>query len=400
MSRYYSYLNTSKEVIASYRADVPLSVWLKQFFATRKQMGSRDRREVSSIVYKYYRLGKAVDASVDERIVVSEFLGRDEPSELLNLLKPEWNEQIALPLGQKIALVKGFNQAAIFPFIDEIDGAMDKTTFALSHLIQPNLFIRIRPGLDRQVKRKLDNEGIAYVGINENCLELGNSTAINTILDMDKEVVIQDHSSQQVATFLKPLANKRKQLKVWDCCAASGGKSILAVDTLDDIDLTVSDVRQSIIHNLQKRFDKAGIKGYKSYVGDMTKPINELKGKQFDLIICDAPCSGSGTWGRTPENLVHFKKETIGQYSQLQKKIVSNAINHLAQGGYLLYITCSVFNAENEEVVSYIQDKFPHLHLESKALLSGYDKRADTMYAALLSVNSEYSKQLAVNSEQ
>jgi len=116
--------------------------------------------------------------------------------------------------------------------------------------------------------------------------------------------------------------------------------------------------------------------------------MEQLKGQTYDLIICDAPCSGSGTWGRTPENLIHFKKESINQFSSLQKKIVSNTVPHLASNGYYLYITCSVYKEENEGVVAFIEDKFPHLQLKSKALITGYKKKADTMFAALFTVIS------------
>jgi 16S rRNA (cytosine967-C5)-methyltransferase len=54
------------------------------------------------------------------------------------------------------------------------------------------------------------------------------------------------------------ISNPKSEIKLWDCCAASGGKSLLAVDTLGNIDLTVSDVRSSIIHNLKHRFAVAG----------------------------------------------------------------------------------------------------------------------------------------------
>jgi 16S rRNA (cytosine967-C5)-methyltransferase len=383
MSRYYSYLNTAKEIASNYKGDMPLSIWLKQFFATRKQMGSRDRREVASLVYQYYRLGWSVDAPFEETISIAIFLCSTEPNELLKILKPEWNDKIDLPINKKLGLVEGFNLNNLFPFIDGIGEEIDKTAFTLSHLIQPDLFIRIRPNHYLQVKQKLTTKGIAFTETDENCLSINNSTGIDAILNIDMEAVIQDYSSQQAATFLKPLIGYKKGLKVWDCCAASGGKSIMAVDVLGNIDLTVSDVRQSIIQNLKKRFQRAGISKYNALVADISKPTGQLKGQTFDLIICDAPCSGSGTWGRAPENLIHFKKESINLFSTLQKKIVSNTIRYLASNGYFLYITCSVYKEENEAVVSFIQDKFPKLQLQSKALIEGYKKNADTMFAAL-----------------
>jgi len=154
-------------------------------------------------------------------------------------------------------------------------------------------------------------------------------------------------------------------------------------DYYPEVDLTVSDKRESIIVNLKKRFKDAGITNYKSFVADLTASDFGLRSSDFNLIICDAPCTGSGTWSRTPEQLFYFEKEKISHYAALQKKIISNIIAHLKPGGFLLYITCSVFKKENEEVVDFIKQEF-HLQLVKMELLKGYDKKADTMFAALL----------------
>ncbi|WP_315817440.1 hypothetical protein [Paraflavitalea speifideaquila] len=76
------------------------------------------------------------------------------------------------------------------------------------------------------------------------------------------------------------------------------------------------------------------------------------------MIIADVPCSGSGTWSRTPEQLYYFDPAGIVPYQELQKKIVGRVIKELAPGGHFLYITCSVFEGENEAVVQYIQEQF------------------------------------------
>ena len=151
------------------------------------------------------------------------------------------------------------------------------------------------------------------------------------------------------------------------------------------IELIASDIRESIIANLKKRFQKAGIRKYESFVIDLTKDSTEhsIINIQPSIIIADVPCSGSGTWGRTPEQLYYFDEKRIDQYATLQKKIVSNVIPHLKQNGYLIYITCSVFRKENEEVVNFIREKF-NLEIIRMELLNGYDEKADTMFAALL----------------
>ena len=73
----------------------------------------------------------------------------------------------------------------------------------------------------------------------------------------------------------------------------------------------------------------------------------------------------------------------IETYSALQKAIVSNVINCLKPGGALLYITCSVFAKENEEIVNHLTGKY-NLQLDKMELLKGYELKADTMFTALL----------------
>ena len=202
---------------------------------------------------------------------------------------------------------------------------------------------------------------------------------------------MQDYNSQKVLDYLKSgglqidsiQSNSKLNLSVWDCCAASGGKSILLNDILKrKIDLTVSDIRASIIFNLHQRFKKAGIKEYKYFIADICNADFKPGELNFDLIICDAPCSGSGTWSRTPEQLCFFKQPTIEEYSSLQKKIITNVLPHLQTGGLFVYITCSIFKNENEVIAAFIAENFncKLLHLQ---LLKGYDKKADNMFVAV-----------------
>ena len=72
-------------------------------------------------------------------------------------------------------------------------------------------------------------------------------------------------------------------------------------------------------------------------------------------------------------------------YTTKQKKILTNIVPFIKPGGYLLYITCSVFKQENEAMVNEIKEKF-NLQLLRMEVLKGYDKKADTMFAALLAL--------------
>jgi 16S rRNA (cytosine967-C5)-methyltransferase len=123
---------------------------------------------------------------------------------------------------------------------------------------------------------------------------------------------------------------------------------------------------------------------------DLTDPERNpdiYKNAEFDLIIADVPCTGSGTWSRTPEQLYFFEERKTSEYAVLQKKIMTTVIPKLKPGGHLLYVTCSVFKKENEEMIRYIQDSFK-LELVSLELMKGYDKKADTMFAALLKTST------------
>jgi 16S rRNA (cytosine967-C5)-methyltransferase len=394
MGRYHSYINSAGEILSVYKGEEPFTSFIKKYFSQHKKFGSKDRKQVSHLCYCYFRLGKALpDVVVEERILIALFLCSDEPHEVLEELKPGWNEHVTLPFDKKFNLIEyNFLADDIFPWQNELSASTDKQLFTLSHLQQPDLFLRVRPGKEEAVKNKLIEEKIKFQTLSQNCIALSNSSKIDELIELDKEAVVQDYSSQRVGEFLQSLKlqipkNRDRlsnfKLSLWDCCAASGGKSIMAHDIIADIDLTVSDVREPILVNLRKRFAEAGIKKYKSFVADLTKPVKTIEEKKFNLIIADVPCSGSGTWGRTPEQLFYFDSRKIDEYAVLQRKIISTIIPHLASGSYLLYITCSVFKKENEYAVDFIKEKFD-LELVKMELLKGYTKKADTMFAALL----------------
>lgn len=387
VSRYYSYLNTATAIIKAYHGTEPLSVHLKKFFSANKKYGSKDRKQISHLCYCCFRAGKLFNAfSAEDKIMASLFLCSDAPNPLLENLKPEWNEKTVLGVEEKCATLNvHYSNQNLFPFADELSGDVEADIFSKSLLVQPDVFLRVRPGFGEIIIEKLNGSGLKFNVTGEDCITLPNNTKVEEVIDLDKEGVIQDFSSQRVGEFLENYQSitKNHTPKVWDCCAASGGKSILAKDILGEIDLTVSDVRESILLNLKKRFAKAGIKNYHSFIADLSISDIKLPPAHYDLIIADVPCSGSGTWSRTPEQLYFFKKESIQQYSDLQKKIVSNVVKKLKPGGYLLYITCSVFKKENETVVEFIEHQL-RLSVIKKELLVGYHKKADTLFAALL----------------
>lgn len=348
-------------------------------------MGGRDRRWISQLVYHYFRLGHwGKSLPVSERVVAGALLCETAPNDFLAAVKPAWNQQTTLPLTDKAALLSdALTPSAIFPFLEDLSAGIDANAYAYTMLKQPRLFIRVRNNRLEKVLQLLDKAAVVYeVFANNTTVALPNGTKIEVIVPEKSWYEVQDASSQQTGELFLPT----KQQRWWDCCAASGGKSILLKDQQPGVQLLVSDVRRSILENLQQRFVAAGVKNYEARVADLTAenfPAS-MGSQQFDGIILDAPCSGSGTWGRTPESITFFKKEEIAKYQQLQKRIAHNVVPFLKKGGSLIYITCSVFRQENEEVVKYIEE-ISDLRVEKGGVIAGYDKGADTMYAVRMS---------------
>ena len=381
--RSHSYINTTKRIIDEYDGSIPLSSFLKQFFKEEKKFGSTDRKQIAHACYCYYRLGNAFSSfPTDERILYGVFLCSHSENIFLKELKPEWNQLVNVTVEKKISFLEADEEVEkIFPFSDELNKDLKRKEFYLSFLIQPDLFLRMRPGKKMVVLSQLKEAGIEFEIAGDDCIILTNQTKIDEILHLDADAVVQDLNSQKVLESLQNVLPVNKNISAWDCCAASGGKSILLHDRFPKAAITVSDVRERILINLKKRFRHAAINQYSSLLIDLSSDHVPLKNK-FDLVICDAPCSGSGTWSRTPEQLCFFQKEKIDHYSTLQKKIAMNAAAQLKEPGYFLYITCSVFEKENEEVVEFIQ-KNTSLKLEQMDYLEGYEQKADTLFTAL-----------------
>jgi 16S rRNA (cytosine967-C5)-methyltransferase len=399
--RFQSYFNTAIKIIQLYDGTVPLQHYLKQYFSQHKKHGSKDRKFITHLCYGFYRIGKAfTDKALEEKLKIAIFICNDQVSEWRFLYDEDWLDNWSDSLNNRIALIQtkyiSFSLTDVFPFVDDLSEGIDTSAFIRSFFNQPDVFIRVRPGYYEDVISKLRQHNISFNVIDENCISLSPFININSTICIDKEAVIQDQSSQNIKRFLKIISAEFKDQKsqdqqpeiiTWDCCAGSGGKSILAYDILYNISLTVSDIRTSVIQNLKQRFAKAGIKNYRSFIADITNSKLPIANSKFDLIICDAPCTGSGTWSRTPEQLYFFQHEKISTYPLLQQKIVSHAIPSLKTNGYFLYITCSVFKKENEDITDFIIRQFD-LELVKKELLKGYDEKADTMFAALFRKNS------------
>jgi 16S rRNA (cytosine967-C5)-methyltransferase len=327
--QYAIHQTIADKLLAEYKGQEPLAAYLKKYFDANKKHGSKDRKNISALCYAYFR--KTANS---------------------------------VPLENLIS--------------DQIDSA----AFVQSHQTQPLLFIRIRPWQKEKVIEKLNAANIAFKEISATTIAFENTTSLQNILELNKEAVIQDLNSQALAELLQLVPTSDEHpIQVWDACAASGGKTILMFDTMSNIRMHLSDVRESILFNADKRLKEAGIRPASVQEIDLTVPF-EIK-KPFDFVFADVPCSGSGTWGRTPEQLAYFTAAQLNKYTTLQAKILANIIPTVKLGGHLLFATCSVYKVENENNVDALlaTGKFK---VVKQQYFKGYTQQADTLFGAFL----------------
>jgi 16S rRNA (cytosine967-C5)-methyltransferase len=382
-------LRYAVRILAAYAGEIPLHSFLKNFFRENPQMGSRDRKQVSEMCYCFFRMGHALkNISAEERILAGIFLSNNQPEQILEHLRPDWHALIEKSLEEKLEVFSlkfpEFQLTDIFPWKSLLSTGMDHQAFCLSFLKKPRLFIRVRPGQEQVLTSKLIHHEIEFRDADPESIlpfktySFKGGTKLDHVFLPNREAVVQDLNSQRTALILKP-ATKR-EFEAWDCCAGSGGKSILMADLYPGCRLTVSDIRESILKNLTSRFREAGVEPANLFSADLTDQ-NDIPRQYFNFIVADLPCTGSGTWSRTPESLYYFNPETISNFRQRQEKILSNIISRMKPDGILVYITCSVFADENEQISSRVLDS-GNMKLEKHEILSGYDTRSDTLYAA------------------
>lgn len=381
--RYHNYLATAKKIIDTYSGEEPFTFTLKKYFAGHKKHGSRDRKIIQALCYAYFRVAHALKSvPAEEKIVVARFLTYHEEDGLIQALRPDLSNKITLPPKEKFNII-GISIDELFPFINELSPSIDVGGFIASFLWQPKLFLRIRPQAKASVLKKLSVH-IPNAEVDENCISLPNTFKAKDIFELDREVVVQDASSQKTLDDVQLLTPEKPQL-AWDCCAASGGKSILLFDILKgNVQITATDIRQTILKNYSDRLAKAGIPVSQKLVADLSKGLPKaILQSYFDIIICDAPCTGSGTWTRTPEQLHFFAPAHIEKYASAQLQIAQTAILALKPGGLFFYITCSVFKRENEAIVEQLIEN-RGLKVLNIQYIQGAAINADSMFVAVL----------------
>lgn len=367
-----------ENILTAYDGKLPLHHFLKAYFKQHPKLGSRDRRGLSDAVYGWCRAGKTLEQDRHDlplkRLAAMQLCGL-RPKAFALFFPEEWRQDLDESLS-------GFSiqRSNIFPYDIPFSEGILREEWISSLLRQPRLFLRIRKD-HAKLERILRAQGIGYEWITRTCLALPNSTKLDGLFPEDAYVV-QDASSQATGEYLYGKSGEQW----WDCCSGAGGKSLMLADNSRGIHLLTTDVRESILQNLSARFRQYQLPQPERRVLDAANAsmVNSVTGnRRFEGIICDVPCSGSGTWARTPESCYFFKPETLDDYSQRQRSILSNAANYINANGRIIYITCSVFREENEAVIAAVASE-KNLQIETSRLINGVAVAADSLFIAVL----------------
>jgi 16S rRNA (cytosine967-C5)-methyltransferase len=189
---------------------------------------------------------------------------------------------------------------------------------------------------------------------------------------------IQDESAMAAARLLNPAPGTR----VWDMCAAPGGKTTHLAEIMQNQGtLLASDIEFRRIMNVEQTRDRLGLNMISTRT--IAPDGRNLPDGPFDAILVDAPCSNSGVLGKRPEARHRVTAENVTELAELQARLLRSGLDRLAPGGRLVYSTCSIEPEENHAVVqSVLADRSDVELREEQEHIPG--EPADGGYQALL----------------
>lgn len=165
----------------------------------------------------------------------------------------------------------------------------------------------------------------------------------------DGLVEVQDEGSQLVAA----LADARPGMRVCDLCAGAGGKTLAMAATMDNRGrITACDVNAPRLEGAARRFRRAGVGNAERHLLEPGDKWAKRRAGQFDRVLVDAPCTGSGTWRRNPDARTRTGAEDLAALVAKQGEILFMSAELVRPGGLLVYATCSLLPEEDEGQVT------------------------------------------------
>ena len=170
---------------------------------------------------------------------------------------------------------------------------------------------------------------------------------------------VQDKAARIAAQLCKASAG----MKVLDACASPGGKSMaMAIDMADNGSILSCDIQQKKLRLIEENAARLGISIIKTRQMDAREYVEEFD-SAFDVVMADVPCSGMGVIAKKPE-IRQKTADEIASLPRIQADILENLSRYVKPGGALVYSTCTVLKAENEEIVTDFLSKHHNFHAQ------------------------------------
>lgn len=167
-------------------------------------------------------------------------------------------------------------------------------------------------------------------------------------------VEVQDEGSQIAAILAAPVPGSQ----VLDLCAGAGGKTLELAALMDNkgqLYAHDSDVRR--LKPIHERLQRAGVRNVQIRAPrGAADVLSDLEG-HMDLVLVDAPCTGTGTWRRNPDAKWRVRPGALAERTAEQAKILEQAVRYVKPGGRLAYVTCSLLNSENAGQIRALLEK-------------------------------------------
>ena len=349
------------EVIASARDDgPPADAIVTRYFKTRRYAGSKDRRAVRELVFQAIRRSAEVPASGR-----SAMLGLPED---LPDIRPAFGE----PRGPE-PLVEGEAVAApgtVPGWVEsEFSLLVDRSEWP-ALLERAPLDLRVNVALTGRKAMLAEFEGAVETPLSPWGLRLpADSRVDNRPAFADGFIEVQDEGSQLIALACRPEPNTA----IIDLCAGAGGKALALAAAADNkAQILACDTNRSRLSKLPPRAERAGavIGMLLLNGGREAEQLAEFEG-QADIVLVDAPCSGSGTWRRNPEGRWRLTPERLDRLVALQRHVLDLAEPLVKPGGRLVYAVCSLLSREGTGQIANFLSRHSSWIVEETGLDAG-----------------------------
>lgn len=336
-------------------ADTIIARW----FAERRYAGSKDRRAIRELVYDTIRLCGERPATGRAALLA---LARERP-DLAALFDGSAYGPAPIAEGEPVA------EAGVAPaWLAEALAASGLDAAEQAALLdRAPLDIRINrlKGLTTLI------EGAEPIAFAPDALRLPPDTPVERLPAFaEGRIEVQDAGSQLVAMA----AGAAPGMAVVDLCAGAGGKALALAAAMENRGTILAcDVDRPRLSRLAPRAERAGVTIAETRLLDPGRERERLTNwvEHADMVLVDAPCSGTGTWRRNPEARWRLTPERVARYAQMQRHVLGVAAELVKPGGVLTYIVCSLLDAEGRGQVEWFLDTYPGWRVEPLALGAG-----------------------------